>query len=196
MKPQASPKISTLPGAGREPELLALARSGDREAFATLYNATRPEVMRFIASRVRDKHQAEDLTQETYIRALRGVERFTWQGRDFTAWLTVIARNLITDHYRDSGRRPETLVDDAQYFDAVEPSAESAILADLDRAVVRRALVTLNPDHRRVIVLQVWSGLSCGQIAVEMHRSVGAVKTLRHRAIANLRRALVLELAA
>ncbi|WP_327710085.1 sigma-70 family RNA polymerase sigma factor [Streptomyces sp. NBC_00464] len=187
MTTQASPKIAP-PGA--EPALVSAARAGNATAFIDLYTEHRGPVYRYILSRVRDSYLAEDLTSETFLRAYRRIDSFAWQGTDIGAWLVTIARNIVVDHVRLKARRPEVTTDDIDFLDQSESSAEVSALAAFDGAPVRQALDTLLPDHRQVIVLQSWSGMSCREVAAVMHRSEGAVKMLRFRAMANLRRAL------
>lgn len=187
MTTQASPKIAP---PGTEPELVSAARAGNTAAFGDLYAEHRGLVYRYILSRVRDGYLAEDLTSETFLRALRRIDSFTWQGTDIGAWLVTIARNIVVDHVRLKARRPEVTTDDIEFLDQSENSAEVTALAAFDGVPVRQALDALLPDHRQVIVLQSWSGLSYREVAVVMHRSESAVKMLRFRAMNNLRRAL------
>ncbi|WP_343336126.1 sigma-70 family RNA polymerase sigma factor [Streptomyces sp. SID8016] len=193
MKPQASPKI-TPPGAGREPELLALARSGDREAFATLYNEHAPEVSRYIRGRVRDMHLAEDLTSETFLRALRHISTFTWQGRDFGAWLVTIARNLIVDHFKTARARLEIVVAVTLDGDILVDSAEDEGLRELAAIeaadTLHTALLALTPDQYGAVQLRYLGELSLRETATAMHRSEGSVKQLTHRGLATMRRRL------
>jgi RNA polymerase sigma-70 factor (ECF subfamily) len=80
--------------------LVELARGGDAEAFGLLYDPYQPAVYRFLAYRLGSATLAEDLTSETFVRALRSISSFRWQGKDFGAWLMTIARNLATDHVK------------------------------------------------------------------------------------------------
>ncbi|XMN09359.1 sigma-70 family RNA polymerase sigma factor [Streptomyces griseobrunneus] len=193
MKPQASPKI-TPPGAGREPELLVRARAGDREAFATLYNVHAPEVSRYIRGRVRDVHLAEDLTSETFLRALSRISTFSWQGRDFGAWLVTIARNLVADHFRSSLTRLEVVVGDALDTDAVVDSAEDMglrKLAAFEAAdTVHAVLLKLTHEQYGAIQLRYLRELSLTETATAMRRSEGSIKQLTHRGMATMRRRL------
>ena len=83
--------------------LVELAQRGDAEAFGQLYDHYVPSVYRYVYYRVGTHALAEDITSETFLRALRSLGSFRWQGRDFGAWLVTIARNLVTDHFK-SGR--------------------------------------------------------------------------------------------
>ncbi len=190
---QASPKI-TPPGAGREPELLVRARAGDREAFATLYNEHHAEVSRFIRGRVRDVHLAEDLVQETFLRALRRISAFTWQGRDFGAWLVTIAKNLVADYFKTARTRLEVVVAVTLDGDVLVDSAEDEGLRELAAIeaadTVHTALLALTPQQYGAIQLRYLRELSLAETAAAMHRSEGSVKQLAHRGMVTMRRRL------
>ena len=96
------------PEATRLRALVDLAKDGDSEAFGQLYDHYVTGVFRFIYYRVGSQQLAEDLTSETFVRGLRAIQRFNWQGKDFGAWLTTIARNLVADHFKSSRARLET----------------------------------------------------------------------------------------
>ena len=81
-------------------DLIEAAQAGDREAFGSLYSRYAPGVSRFVGSRLRDRALAEDLTSETFARALRRIDSVSDQGRDAGAWFTTIARNLVLDHVK------------------------------------------------------------------------------------------------
>ncbi|MFD6425075.1 sigma-70 family RNA polymerase sigma factor [Streptomyces sp. NPDC060198] len=185
MTTQASPKI-TPPGA-EEPELLVRARNGDREAFASLYNEHHTELSRYIRLRVCDVHLAEDLVQETFLRALRRISSFTWQGRNFGAWLVTIARNLITDHFRSARARLETVVGDILDVDTTVDSAEAAGLRALAVESVHTALLKLTPEQYGAIRLRFLGELSIAETATVMGRTEGSIKLLTYRGMASLR---------
>src|SRR4029079_9318640 len=87
---------------GRMMDLVERAQAGETEAFGRLYDHYSDTVYRYIYYRVGGKATAEDLTSETFLRALLRIGTFTWQGRDFGAWLVTIARNLVADHFKSS----------------------------------------------------------------------------------------------
>ncbi|WP_405997966.1 sigma-70 family RNA polymerase sigma factor [Streptomyces sp. NBC_00829] len=179
------------PPGGPEPALVARARAGDREAFAALYREHHRLVYRFLFFRTRNRHLAEDLTQEVFVRALRRMSSFAWQGSEFAAWLLTIARNLHLDDTRHSRTRLETLVAEFQETGLCDRSAESSALRRLEaidaHEAVRSALRTLNPYQRHCVELRFINGLSAEETAHEMGRSVAAVKTLTFRAMQRLR---------
>ncbi|MFE1438474.1 RNA polymerase sigma factor [Streptomyces sp. NPDC058739] len=176
---------------GPEPALVARARQGDREAFALLYREHYRVVYRYLVFRTRDGHLAEDLAQEVFVRALRGIGGFAWQGSAFAAWLITIARNLYLDEIGRSSTRRETLV--AEPRDPVRPvrEGESPPLRALEAVeaceAVQRALLTLSPPQRHCLQLRFLDELSPEETAHEMGRTVGAVRALTHRAMRQLR---------
>ena len=91
--------------------LVELAQGGDTEAFGQLYDRYVTGIFRYIYVRVGNRQLAEDLTADTFLRALRSLHTFQWKGKDFAAWLTTIARNLMNDHYKSRRTRSEITTD-------------------------------------------------------------------------------------
>ncbi|MER5200246.1 RNA polymerase sigma factor [Streptomyces sp. NPDC002755] len=176
---------------GPEPELIARARAGDREAFATLYYEHYRLVYSFLLVRTRNRHLAEDLTQEVFTRALRRIDGYVWQGTAFAAWLITIAKNLHLDELGRGRTRLETPV--AEFLDPQVPGRgpESLALRELEAVeaheTVRTVLHTLNAQQRHCVQLRFLDELTAQETALEMGRSVGAVKALTHRALQKLR---------
>ncbi|MEU1195733.1 sigma-70 family RNA polymerase sigma factor [Streptomyces sp. NPDC005813] len=181
----------TRPPEAAEPECVARARVGDRAAFAALYEEHWRSVYRYLLLRTRNRHLAEDLTQEVFARALRRIGAFTWQGVTFAAWLLTIARNLHLDEVRTSRTRLETLVPELAHVDGSDRSAESSALRVLEAVeacdAVRNALNTLSPHQRRCLELRFLGGMSPAETARTMGRSVGAVRGLTFRALRKVR---------
>lgn len=183
---QASPKISSSGEVG-EPKLVTLARAGDREAFGALYNEHRGFVFRFIYGRVSgDTRLAEDLTSETFLRALGKIDTFTWRGRSFCAWLVTIARNLVADYFKSSRFRHEVSTADVRDGDELVPSTEDTVLEAFSSRAVRVALVHLNAEQRRVVTLRFFNQLTVAETSAVMGSTAGAVKSMQHRAMQRL----------
>ncbi len=205
---QAHRPISALPatagvgtGAGAAPPsdmddkaamtaLVKRAQAGEAEAFGQLYDRYAAGVYRFCYHRTTSVALAEDLTSETFFRALRGIHSFRWQGRDFGAWLTTIARNLVADHYKSSRARLETPSDALPERRDQAPGPEDAVLTRLTHAVLARALEALPDEQRDCLVMRFLQGLSIAETAEVLGRSEGAVKQLQLRAVRSLARAL------
>jgi RNA polymerase sigma-70 factor, ECF subfamily len=186
---------SAEPGA-QDPEslrmlaLVRLAQDGDGEAFGQLYDAYSDTVFRYIYYRVSNRSLAEDLASETFLRALRRISTFTWQGRDFGAWLVTIARNLVADHFKSSRYRLEVPTGEMLDSDETEGSPEDSVLAYLSNKALLDAVCQLNPQQQECVTLRFLHGLSVAETARIMGKNDGAVKTLQYRAIRTLARLL------
>lgn len=163
--------------------LVELATTGDAEAFGQLYDHYAPGVYRFVLYRVQSRALAEDLTSETFMRALRSIQKFTWQGKDFGAWLTTIARNLVTDHFKSGRSRLEIVSDDVPDRRSVLAQPETDVLAHLTNEALYAAVSRLSDEQRDCILMRFIQGLSIAETAAALDRSEGAIKQLQLRAV-------------
>ncbi|QKW08348.1 sigma-70 family RNA polymerase sigma factor [Streptomyces sp. NA04227] len=171
-------------------ELVERAQSGETEAFGRLYDQYSDTVYRYIYYRVGGKATAEDLTSETFLRALRRIGTFTYQGRDFGAWLVTIARNLVADHFKSSRFRLEVTTGEMLDANEVERSPEESVLESLSNAALLEAVRRLNPQQQECVTLRFLQGLSVAETARVMGKNEGAIKTLQYRAVRTLARLL------
>lgn len=176
-------------------DLVHAAQSGDTEAFGRLYDSYVDTVFRYVLFRLGDRELAEDLTSETFLRALRRISSVSYQGRDVGAWFITIARNLILDHVKSSRYRRE--ITTAEIADAGilpfpstdtghESGPEHQVLAMATKDELFRCIEALGDDQRECIVLRFLQGLSVAETAEIMNRNEGAVKALQHRAVRRL----------
>ncbi len=164
---------------------LVEAAQADPCRFADLYERHFDRVYAFIARRVRDRGETEDLTSEVFHKALANLAQFEWRDTPFAAWLYRIAHNAITD--RAKRKALETVSGEpAEPADPAAPPEEEMEKADR-RAQLYRSVDGLPADQRRVIVLRFAQEKSIREIAGELGRSEGAVKQLQVRALENLR---------
>ncbi|WP_232679655.1 sigma-70 family RNA polymerase sigma factor [Nocardioides sp. R-C-SC26] len=166
--------------------LVELARGGDSEAFGQLYDHYHASVYRFLYYRTRSATIAEDLTSDTFFRALRSMTTFRWQGKDFGAWLMTIARNLATDHFKASRTRLELTTDDMGDHDDATDGPETAVLSSLTNELLLQALTQLPTEQRDCLVMRFLQGMSIAETADVLGRSEGAVKQLQLRGVRNL----------
>jgi RNA polymerase sigma-70 factor (ECF subfamily) len=170
--------------------LIAAAQAGDRDAFGQLYAQYAGGVSRFVSNRLRDRGAVEDLTSETFTRALRRIDSVTDQGRDVGAWFTTIARNLVLDHVKSSRHRLETSTAEITDARASDASPEQAVIEKDTVADLHRHVAALSPDQQECIRRRFMQELSVAETAAAMGRGEGAVKALQHRAIVGLRAAM------
>ena len=168
--------------------LVELARAGDCEAFGQLYDHYNAQVYRFVYYRVRSVPLAEDLLPETFLRALRSISSFRWQGKDFGAWLMTIARNLIADHYKSGRTRLESTTEDMGVYDSPTEGPEESVVASLTNERLLIALCDLPVEQQECLILRFLQGLSIAETASILGRSDGAVKQLQLRGVRNLAR--------
>src|SRR6478609_10733941 len=151
--------------------LVLRAKTGDADAFGTLYDRYLDLVYRYIYFRVGSHPLAEDLTSETFLRALRRIADFTWQGRDFGAWLVTIARNLVADHFKSSRFRLEVTTGEMLDANEVERSPEDSVLESLSNAALLQAVRRLNPQQQECVTLRFLQGLSVAETARVMGKN-------------------------
>jgi RNA polymerase sigma-70 factor (ECF subfamily) len=170
--------------------LVELAQGGDAEAFGLLYERYVDVVYRYIYVRVGSAHLAEDLTSEAFLRALRRMDSFSWQGRDIAAWFITIARNLITDNAKSARFRLEVTTADMLDADEQVDAPESEVLQRLRDTRLIEAVKNLKPEQAECVVLRFLQGLSLAETAKVLGKSEGAVKQLQLRAVRALHREL------
>lgn len=193
---RAAPATSTVrrptadSDSARMMDLVERAQAGEADAFGRLYDQYSDTVYRYIYYRVGGKATAEDLTSETFLRALRRISTFTWQGRDFGAWLVTIARNLVADHFKSSRFRLEVTTGEMLDANEVARSPEDSVLESLSNAALLQAVRRLNPQQQECVTLRFLQGLSVAETARVMGKNEGAIKTLQYRAVRTLARLL------
>ena len=167
-------------------ELVAAAQQGDQAAFGQLYDRYVDVVFRFILFRVGDRPLAEDLTSETFLRALRRISSVSYQGRDVGAWFVTIARNLVLDHVKSSRYRLEMTTADILDSSADDRGPEHEVVEEATATELMRCVAQLGRDQQECIMLRFMQGLSVSETAAVMGRNEGAVKALQHRAVRRL----------
>ncbi len=175
----------------QEDELLRRAAAIDPVALAEIYDRYSPELYAYAMRQLGHTALAEDCLSETFARFLAILQKQRGPTTHLRAYLYRIAHNWITDQYR---RQPLPEIEIPEYTPADE-STTPVVAADLlrDQNLVRKALSRLTPDQRQVIVLRFLEDWSIEEIAEGMHKPVGSVKSLQHRAIASLKRLLAKE---
>ncbi len=175
------------------PEADALVRdaiAGDTEAFALLFRITLPSVYRYLFGRSGDAALAEDLAQDSYLRAMRAVRSsFTGGSSEFLAWLIRIARNRFLDHVKSGRVRWEVVVEETPVTLATgDPEMEA--LSKVESADLKLALARLTADQQEILYLRFFQGLAITEVASATQRTEGAVKALQFRALRALARIL------
>jgi RNA polymerase sigma-70 factor (ECF subfamily) len=192
--PAETPVFESTPEGAVVMDLVARAQAGDGEAFGQLYDRYVDLVYRYVYYRVGTQSLAEDLVSETFLRALRRIGSFSWQGRDFAAWLVTIARNLIADHFKSGRYRLEVATADMLEADRAQDGPEGEVLDSLTNATLLDAVKQLNSEQQECVVLRFLQGMSVTETALAMGKTEGAIKALQYRAVRALGRMLPKEL--
>lgn len=184
---QSSTIESVESNAATEPwNLVRAAQGGDTDAFGALYDRYVDVVYRYVLFRVGDRTLAEDVTSETFLRALRSIGSISYQGRDVGAWFVTIARNIVFDHVKSSRYRLEVTTAELADNREVTDGPEQEVLTDATNAELLRCVAQLGDDQRECITLRFIQGLSVAETAARMGRNEGAIKALQHRAVRRL----------
>jgi RNA polymerase sigma-70 factor (ECF subfamily) len=173
--------MSAAPESAREDKLALDA------AFADLYKAHLRDVYSYAYYRIGNHHDAEDLTEQTFLQAYRHFERAQKesQGRPLRPWLIRIAHNLAANYYRDRSRRPQTNIDDEGTLST--PHTTEGLVEDRDDlARILRGVQRLPDDRREALIMRFALGMDNREIARALGRTDGATKVLLHRAIRQL----------
>ncbi len=163
--------------------LLVEAAQKDPRRFADLYEDNFHRVYAFVARRVENRPDAEDMTSEVFQRALANLKSFEWRGAPFAAWLYRIASNAIADRWQQRAREQGRQAADDPADDAQRTNPEEIE----KRARLFRLVDGLPADQRRVIQMRFAEEKGIAEIARELKRSAGAVKQLQFRGIEKLR---------
>jgi RNA polymerase sigma-70 factor (ECF subfamily) len=167
--------------------LVERAQQGEREALEELYLLHFDRVYSYLHMSVGNRHDAEDLTTQTFLKMLEAIGRFRWQKAPFSAWLFRIAHNLAMDHFRAT-RRWQPAEDVPEPEGAEEASAEEAALESIGTRSMLQLIESLSPEQQQVLTLKFVFGFSNGEAATILDKTEGAVKSLQHRALVSLQK--------
>jgi RNA polymerase sigma-70 factor (ECF subfamily) len=168
-------------------ELVARGQQGDRDALEELYLIHFDRIYSYLHVSVGNRHDAEDLTTQTFLKMLEKIGSFKWQSAPFSAWLFRIAHNLAMDHFR-AGRRwqPEEEVPEPPGEE--EPSAELTAMQTIGRESMLKLIDHLSPEQQQVLTLKFVFNLPNAEVAAILDKTEGAIKSLQHRALVSLQK--------
>lgn len=171
-----------------EERLVTQAISHDRAAFTALYEKYVDQIYRHAYYRVGNQADAEDITEEVFIRAWKSIGRFKQTGAPFISWLITITRNQIIDYYR--AQKNHISLDKIEVADSNKN--EPGIIAErnFNQEHIRKAIKKLKGDKQTVIMMHFIDGFSYPQIASTLKKSEGAVRVIQYRALNDLKRIL------
>jgi RNA polymerase sigma-70 factor (ECF subfamily) len=167
--------------------LVERGQEGEREALEELYLLHFDRIYSYLHMSVGNRHDAEDLTTQTFLKMLESIKRFRWRSAPFSAWLFRIAHNLAMDHFRATRRwQPEEEVPEP--VGEAEPSAEVAAFQAIGRQSMLELIEGLSHEQRQVLTLKFVFNLPNAEVATILGKTEGAVKSLQHRALVSLQK--------
>ena len=170
----------------KEPELVSQAQAGDRGAFAVLYERYFDKIYRYTVLKVGDRSEAEDMTQQVFLKALKSISSFKWKEVPFSAWLYRIAHNQVVDYFRKKSRRPTADIEKCLIVSGQDTQKLVEIKMSIEQVAI--AARRLTPAQQEVISLRFAGEMRIAEVAAAMGKSQGAVKALQHSAILALRK--------
>jgi RNA polymerase sigma-70 factor, ECF subfamily len=186
------PAIQTVPP-DLERETVDRARRGDQNALADLYDWYMPRIYRYAVARLGNPAEAEDLTEEVFLKMLGAIGDFRWKEVPFSSWLFRIAHNQIATHFRRTAQRGGPAAEISEEMVDWRAGPAAAVEERITMEEVRRAAAELPEAQREVIALRFAVGLSIAETAKALGKRENNVKALQHKAVAKLQKVLLPE---
>ncbi|MDI6873075.1 RNA polymerase sigma factor [Candidatus Solincola sp.] len=165
-------------------ELAQRTAEGDLESFAEIYRVLLDPLYGYFFWNLSSREEAEDLTEEVFLRCLVHIGEYNPRKAPFRAWVFRIARNMLVDHLRKSARRERKAA--TAHEAPGEPPVGETLEEEERRRAVREALEELPPTQRQVVIMKYFSGMNNTEVASALGKSEGAVNALQHRALRKL----------
>ena len=168
--------------------LVNKARTGDKDALTELYGVFREKIYRYVFFKCGNHADAEDITNEVFLRMIQSIANFQWKGIGFSSWLFKIASNLVIDYYRNKSRRNIESIEDRDYIGETNWEQISEFLdnRDLFQAIYKDTEY-LTDLQKEVVNLRFIGDLSLKETAEAMSKNVNSVKAIQHAAIKKLK---------
>ena len=168
------------------------ARTGDPEAVGWLYERYFDRIYKYIYLKVGDPTDAEDITEQVFLKMIEGISSFQWQGSSFSSWLYRIAHNQVVDMLRQNTRRPQVPLEPVAEILPSDGDDPHRLAERSDfRDHLREAMSQLTDLQAQVISLKFAGEMSNAEVAELLDRSEGAVKALQYSALQNLQKLMV-----
>jgi RNA polymerase sigma-70 factor (ECF subfamily) len=169
--------------------LVEQAQQGDRDALEELYLLHFDRIYSYLHMSVGNRHDADDLTTQVFVKMLESIGKFRWRSAPFSAWLFRIAHNLAMDHFRANRRwQPEEEVPEPDPGEG--SAAEEEAFESIGRQSMLQLIEKLSREQQQVLTLKFVFNFSNSDAATILDKTDGAIKSLQHRALASLQRQL------
>jgi len=173
----------------QEESIVRRAQQHDQAALTQLYEDNFDKIYRYVVLKIGERTEAEDITQQVFINALKSISSFKWKGTPFSAWLYRIAHNLIVDYIRRKSKRATVPLDESIARGSDDPV--KTLETNMDIEQLAAATGRLTKAQQEVLSLRFTGEMHIAEVAKAMGKSEGAIKALQHSAIVALRKVLV-----
>ena len=170
-----------------EESLVRRAKENDEAALTQLYEENFDKIYRYIVLKTGDRTEAEDMTQQVFLKAFKSISGYRSKGSPFSSWLFRIAHNQMVDYWRKKSKRATVPLEESMVGSShSNPSSEVERKTDIENLVA--ATKQLTSLQREVVSLRFAGGLSLAEVAKAMGKNEGAIKALQHSAVVSLRK--------
>jgi RNA polymerase sigma-70 factor (ECF subfamily) len=159
----------------------------EREAFAALHDCHLDRIYSYISFSLKNAPEAEDLTQEVFIRAWKNIHKYWVTGAPFITWLIAIARNMVADHFRARKKLNTVPLEDEQFSGAAEADPQNLTELRLEQQHLREVIGKLKGEKQQVIIMRFIVGMEYREIAQLLKKREGAIRVIQFRALKELR---------
>ena len=159
----------------------------DREAFAVLHDCHLDRIYSYVSYSLKNAPEAEDLTQEVFIRAWKNIHKYKITGAPFVTWLIPIARNMVADHFRAKKKNNTVPLVEDQFTGAAEADPQNLTEVRLEQQHLREVIGKLKGAKQQVIIMRFIVGMEYREIAQLLKKREGAVRVIQFRALKELR---------
>jgi len=183
--------VTELPAREQDlPYLIRLIQHGDAEAFGELYDRFHDRVYAYALRETGSRTDADDITAGVFLYVLEHIDRFTWRGGGFSAWLFSIARNDVRDYFRRRGGNAREACSGEIVERAADEQVEDQAESSWNERQLRQAIFSLSEDQQQVMLLKLLLNCTNRQIGELLGKTESAVKALRRRSLLALRKSL------
>lgn len=167
-------------------KLVILAKQGDTQAFSQIYDQFIKKIFKFVRLKIQNQQEAEDVVQETFVKAYKGLPRLSMENLNFSAWLYRIASNTVNDYFRKKYRTPEIMSIDEKFDLADSYSLDKEVTQNSDMETVLKGFVMLSPLYKQVLELRFIQDFSLNEVAKILNKSNLSVRLIQFRALKKL----------
>ena len=170
-----------------EESLVRRAKENDEAALTQLYEENFDKIYRYIVLKIGDRAEAEDMTQQVFMKAFKSISGYKSKGNPFSSWLFRIAHNQVVDYWRKKSKRTTVPLEESLAGSSnSNPGSEAERKMDIENLVA--ATKQLTNLQREVVSLRFAGGLSLAEVAKTLGKTEGAIKALQHSAVVSLRK--------